>query len=86
MPTDKTTKKTPMSEQALRAAAREHAKIAPKPDPEIGKKALADAQASRKARLPAQKLSATPLKDAAGENRHHRKDQILSEFDGSSED
>lgn len=85
MSKDKMSKEAQMSAQAMKAAARESAKNAPKANPKIAVKALADAEVLRKKRLPAQKLSATPLKDAAGDNRHHPKDQILSEFDGPTD-
>ena len=82
MPKDKTSNDTRMSEQTMKAAARESAKTAPKTDPRVAAEAINDAQSSRRSNRPAQKLSATLLKDAGGDNRHHPKDQILSEFDG----
>ena len=69
------------TEQILKADARRSAQAGPKADPEIAAQALNDAKSVRDSQRPAQKLSATPLKGQGGKNRHHTKDQVISEFD-----
>lgn len=74
-----------LSKQTLKADARRSAQTAPKADPETAAQALDEAKSVREPQRPAQKLSATPLKGQGGKNRHHPKNQIISEFDGPSE-
>jgi hypothetical protein len=69
------------TEQSLKAAARRSAQAGPKADPETAAQALDDAKSVRDSQRPAQKLSATLLDDEVGENNHHDKDQVISEFD-----
>lgn len=63
------------SEQTIKAKARQSAQNAPKADPKTASAALIEAKESAQSRLSAQK--ATVL----GENIHHDRAQVLSEFD-----
>ncbi len=71
----------PKSDQALKAQARAAAKQAKQPDPEIASEAVADAKKlAAEKRFPKQK--ATP---PLGENRHHDKADVISEFCGETD-
>ncbi|MGB6231744.1 MAG: hypothetical protein WBF53_16635 [Litorimonas sp.] len=66
--------------QDMKADARRSAEAAPKADPETAARALADAKDTA-TRMPEQPIYKTQTEDIAGENEHHDKDKVISEFD-----
>ena len=66
--------------QTTKADARRSAEEAPKADSETAKKALKDADKTPK-QMPEQPIYKTQTEDIAGENIHHDKDKVISEFD-----
>lgn len=69
-----------VSEQSLKGAARRKAKDVSGPKAEIAEQAVKEAKAQSK-RRPQQPFYATQNKDVAGENLHHDKQEVVSEFD-----
>ena len=69
--------------QTTKANARKSAETAPKADPDTAKQALEDAKKTPK-RTPEQPIYKTQDEDVGGENLHHEKDKIISEFDDPS--
>lgn len=66
--------------QTTKADARRSAEKAPKADPDIAKRAKKDAEKTGK-RMPEQPIYKTQTEKIAGENIHHDKDKVISEFD-----
>lgn len=66
--------------QDMKADARKSAQDASAADPETATEARKEAD-QRTSRQPAQPIYKTQTEDIAGENLHHDKDQVISEFD-----
>ncbi|WP_298918057.1 hypothetical protein [uncultured Algimonas sp.] len=66
--------------QDMKADARKSANKAPKADPKTAAKAVKDAKAAA-GRQPEQPIYKTQTEDIAGDNVHHDKDKVISEFD-----
>lgn len=71
-----------MTQQQMIASARQSATTAPKADPEVAKRAVADAKAqSRDHESSVQTVYKTQTDDIAGKNIHRDTDSPISEFD-----
>ncbi|MGB3455141.1 MAG: hypothetical protein WBG08_03480 [Litorimonas sp.] len=66
--------------QDMKADARKSAETAPAADPATAAEAVQDAK-SKAGRMPEQPIYKTQTEDIAGENIHHGKDKVISEFD-----
>ncbi|MEM7730480.1 MAG: hypothetical protein AAF311_14630 [Pseudomonadota bacterium] len=66
--------------QDMKADARRSADAAPKADPDVAARAVKDAK-EKAGRMPEQPIYKTQTEDIAGQNTHHDKDAVISEFD-----
>ena len=70
--------------QDMKADARKSAEAAPKADPDVAAQAVRDAKVNAD-RMPEQPFYATQTEDIVGQNKHHGKDEVISEFDDPAE-